>query len=76
MNLKVTKEVETYVTTDIDVEIETDDIDDDELLMVCIDRFSPLELAEAFDRKADSWEFTAKMRDFFVAEMEKHEVKV
>lgn len=74
MKTRVKKEIETYVETEVEVDIELDDIDDDELLMACVDRFNPYELAEAFDAKANSWEFTARMRDYFVAEMAKHEV--
>lgn len=74
MKTRVRKEIETYVETEVEVDIELDDIDDEELLMACIERFTPEELAEAFDERANSWEFTARMRDFFVAEMSKHEL--
>lgn len=74
MRTVVRKEVGTYVETEVDVEIETDDIDDDELLQAVMERFTPEELAMKLDEEASSWEFTAKMRDYFVAEMAKVEV--
>lgn len=74
MKVVVTKEVETYVETEVDIEVDTDDIDDEELLQACVSRMSPEELAIALDEAADSWEFTAKMRDYFVAEMARVEL--
>jgi fibrillarin-like rRNA methylase len=67
--ITVRKEIEVETEVDVDVEIDLEDIEDSDLMAECMERFSPQELAMALDIKADSWEFTEKMRDYFVSEM-------
>lgn len=58
------------------IEIDLDDFDDDDLIEELIYRNKTGEIehiAEKLDSEADSWDFTRKMRDYFVAEMKKIE---
>jgi hypothetical protein len=68
----VNKEVE--FVQNVDIEVDLADFDDDDLIQELVDRaISAEDFAQQVDEQMNDWEFTRKMRDYFVAEMAKHE---
>lgn len=75
MSIRINKEVE--FVQNVDIEVDLEDFDDDDLIQELIDRaMSPEDFAATVDEQMDDWEFTRRMRDYFVAEMAKHESSV
>jgi len=68
----VNKEVE--FVQNVDIEVDLADFDDDDLIQELVDRaISAEDFAQQVDEQMNDWEFTRRMRDYFVAEMAKHE---